>query len=524
MTKNNMSPERKFILPFIGALLLIVGLFLGYNLQPKIDTKRASKFEEVLRALEEKYVDSVNKDQLFNDAVNEMLHKLDPHSRYISKKDLLKEQQEMQGSFGGIGVRFQLINDTICVISAMSNGPAYKAGLRSGDQIIYIEGKAFTGKKITNDMVLNALRGEVDTYVNVTALSKGAQRKVRIQRGEIAVKSVPSYFMMDAKTGYIRISQFSLPTHEEFINASDVLLKQGMKAMVLDLRGNPGGVMDAAVAIADEFLPKGDVIVSVKGKSIKNSTEYAQGGGKFEQIPLVVLIDESSASAAEILAGAIQDNDRGKLVGRRTYGKGLVQQDQILRDGSSVRMTISRYYTPSGRSIQRAYSGNYEQYIMDEQRFRMGELFHLDSIPVDKSKAFKTKKGRVVYGGGGIVPDVFVPLDTSGNSLLTSMLFSNQLFSEFAFKYLQQDNRNKWTAPKSLARYNFTIKEWRYFETMVENKLNLKGIGLLLDQEKNNVAIFLKEELARQLWQESLEIRYCLGKDNEIREAKILLR
>jgi len=513
-----MKESRKFVFPMVAALCVAVGMYLGFYLHPSVDTRRASKFEEVLLALEEKYVDSVNKDALFNDAINEMLHKLDPHSRYISKANLLKEQQEMRGSFGGIGVRFQRINDTVCVISAMKNGPAFMAGMRSGDQIISINGKIFTGPKITNDLVMENLRGQENTMVMVKVLRKQKPFDIQIERGEIAVETVDSYFMVDSKTGYIKINQFSIPTHKEFQMAAEKLLSKGMQSLILDLRGNPGGVMDAAVAIADEFLPKGDVIVSVKGKSIPSNTAYAKEGGMLEAVKLSVLIDESSASSAEILAGAIQDNDRGLLYGRRTYGKGLVQQDQILRDGSSVRMTISRYYIPSGRTIQRAYSGDYESYMKDELRFREGELFNKDSIPMDKSKAYKTKKGRTVYGGGGIVPDVFVPYDSSEVSMLASMLFTHQVFSAYAFKFLQT-KPNEWSSVLALARYNFSSAEWNQFEKTAEKQLNIKDLALLLRQEKQSLIFYMKEEFSRQLWQESNQIRFLLGKDQEMKRV-----
>ncbi len=513
-----MNEPRKFIYPLVAAALVAMGMYLGFNLHPSVDTRRASKFEEVLVALEEKYVDSVDKDALFNDAINEMLHKLDPHSRYISRANLLKEQQEIMGSFGGIGVRFQRINDTVCVISATKNAPAFMAGMRAGDQIISINGKNFTGPKITNDLVMENLRGKENTMVKVKVLRKQKTLDIQIERGEIAVESVDSYFMVDAKTGYMKINQFSVPTHQEFQFAAEKLLSKGMQSLILDLRGNSGGVLDAAVAIADEFLPKGDVIVSVKGKSIPSNTSYARGGGMLESVKVSVLIDESSASAAEILAGAIQDNDRGLLYGRRTYGKGLVQQDQILRDGSSVRMTISRYYTPSGRTIQRSYSGDYESYMKDELRYREGELFHKDSIPMDKSKAFKTKKGRTVYGGGGIVPDVFVPYDSSEVSMLASMLFTHQVFSAYSFKFLQT-RPNEWSSVQTLVKYNFTNAEWNQFEQFAENQLKMKDLALLLRQEKQSLIPYIKEEFSRQLWQESNQMRFLLGKDQEMKRA-----
>lgn len=513
-----MNDLRKFMYPIIAALLVVSGLYLGFNLHPKLDTLRASKFEEVLVALEEKYVDSVDKEGLFNDAVNEMLHRLDPHSRYISKVNLQREQQRMMGSFGGIGVSFQRINDTVCVISTMKNSPAFLAGVRNGDQIILINGKNFTGSKITNDMVMGQLRGEENTTVKVKVLQKGKLLDIQIKRGAIAVESVESPFMIDHEKGYIKINEFSISTHQQLQLAAEKLLAKGMQHLILDLRGNPGGVMDAAVAIADEFLPEGDVIVSVKGKSVPNNTAYATSNGMLETVKLSVLIDESSASAAEILAGAIQDNDRGFLYGRRTYGKGLVQQDQILRDGSSVRMTISRYYTPSGRTIQRAYSGDYDGYMKDELRYREGELFNKDSMPLDKSKAFKTKKGRTVYGGGGIVPDVFVAYDSSEISVLASMLFSQQVFSAYVFKFLQS-NPKKWNSVQSLANYNFSPQEWTQFEKLTEQQLQVENINVLMRLEKKRLINYLKDEFSRQLWQQSNQLIFLLGRDQELNKA-----
>jgi len=514
-----MTPQQKFIYPLVAAILVIIGVVLGYNLHPKIDAKRASKLEEVLSALEEKYVDNVNKDSLFDNAINEMLRKLDPHSRYISKEDLINEQGEINGKFGGVGIQFQLINDTICVIDAMRNGPAYIAGLRSGDQIIEVRGKKFTGKEITNDKIMEALKGEINTSVLVTVIRKNEKTIVNIKRGEIKVEAVDTYFMIDQKTGFIKINQFSVPSHAEFCNAAKYLLSKGMKSLVLDLRGNPGGVMDAAVAISDEFLPQGDVIVSVRGKAFQSKTEYAKSGGLLERVALSILIDENSASAAEIVAAAIQDNDRGILVGRRTFGKGLVQQDQILSDGSSVRMTVSRYYTPSGRTIQRAYNGDYFSYISHSSRFQMGELLHADSIPIDKTKAYKTKKGRTVYGGGGVVPDVFVPYDTSMSSPVLSLLFTQQTFSAYVFKMLQT-NRNKWPSPMSLIKYDFTKNEWVSFENYAEKHLQIQDVSRLLRMERKRMNMILKTEYARQLWHNAIYVRYMLGEDNEINAAR----
>jgi len=513
-----MSDNKRFFYPIIASILVIVGFGMGYILHPDVDSKRASKFEEVLDALDNKYVDSIDKNKVFDQAINDMLHKLDPHSRYITARSLKEEQESMQGSFGGIGVRFQLINDTICVIKAMSNAPAFFAGVRSGDQIIAINKKPFTGKKINTDKVMGSLKGEIDTDVEVTILRNKQKKRIRIRRGEIPMETITTFCMLDNTTGYIRIDQFSVPTHDEFVMAADGLLNQGMKKMVLDLRGNPGGVMETAILIADEFLPSGDKIVSTKGRNVENEVVRAKPGGILENIKLAVLIDENSASAAEILAGAMQDNDRALLYGRRTYGKGLVQQDQILKDGSSVRMTISRYYTPSGRSIQRAYSGDYSSYMQDEERYMKGELFFEDSIPIDKRLVYKTKQGRKVFGGGGIVPDVFIPLDTTGSSLVLTQLNMEQVFSAFVFKSLQQ-NRGRWNSINALVAYEIPPSEWKLFISFCKQNYHISYVESLSAAQKKSIQKRLKVEYARQLWDEQGVFQVMRAEDKELNAA-----
>ena len=518
-----MSDNKRFFLPIFASILVIIGFGMGYILHPKVDSKRASKFEEVLDALDEMYVDSIDKDKVFNQAINDMLHKLDPHSRYITANALRSEQESMQGSFGGIGVRFQLIKDTVCVIKAIPNAPAFFSGVRSGDQIIAINGKSFTGKKITTDKVMASLKGDVDTEVKVTILRNNTKKHITIIRGEIPLETVSTYYMIDKEIGFLRIDQFSVPTHEEFVVAAESLLSQGMNKLVLDLRGNPGGVMEAAINIADEFLAKGDVIVSTKSKNSDADISKSTEGGCLERVKLVVLIDEGTASAAEILAGAIQDNDRGELVGRRTYGKGLVQQDQMLSDGSSVRMTISRYYMPSGRSIQRKYTGDYEAYMRDEARYIKGELFSQDSMYLDKSKVYKTKKGRRVYGGGGVIPDEFVPLDTTGSSLYLSELNVNQIFSAFVFKSLQT-KRTKWKTVENLRDYNFTSVDLNAFTEFASSTYNIRGYERLNKTQTLRINQQLKLEFARQLWEEIGVYKVTSIDDKELKRALLKLR
>jgi carboxyl-terminal processing protease len=324
--------------------------------------------------------------------------------------------------------------------------------------------------------------------------------------------------MLNQNTGFLRIDQFSVPTYDEFMDAAETLLNQGMNKLVLDLRGNPGGVMESAIQIADEFLPKGDIILSTKSKNQAADVARAESGGRLENVRLVVLIDENSASAAEILAGALQDNDRGVLIGRRTYGKGLVQQDQILRDGSSVRMTVSRYYMPSGRSIQRSYSGDYDAYMRDEARYIKGELFSKDSMYLDKTKTYKTKNGRKVFGGGGVVPDEFVPLDTAGSSFYLTALNVNQVFSAYVFKSLQF-NRGKWKTARSLGAYAFTSADLEAFTGFAYKTYKISGYEILSKPARARITQQLKVEFARQLWDETGVYQVNVLEDKELQLA-----
>lgn len=404
------------------------------------------KFREVLTYIEKDYVDAVDSEDLVETAINTMLEKLDPHSVYIPAKDLKLANSQLEGEFDGIGIEFSLIRDTIHVIAPLSGGPSEKVGLLSGDKIIKVDDKTVAGVGITNREVFDKLRGPKGTEVQLGIKRKGTNelKNFTIIREKIPQNSIDVSYMIDHEVGYIKVSRFSATTYEEFKTALTTLKGVGLKKLVIDLQGNPGGYLGAAFNMADELISENKMIVYTDGKDSQYDSEYrARKKGLFEKGSVVILIDEGSASASEIVAGAIQDNDRGIIVGRRSFGKGLVQMPIDLSDGSELRLTISRYYTPSGRSIQKPYkNGADPDYKTDLlNRFEHGELFNADSIKFNDSLKFETGKGRIVYGGGGIMPDYFVPIDTSMNTEYFRNLFENNVVKEYTINYVQKNQK-----------------------------------------------------------------------------------
>jgi len=425
--------------PLFFSLVLIFGMIIGFNLRDTLRNKRSigtivernDRLEEIIDLVNEKYVDTVNSNLLYKNAVSGILKSLDPHTVYIPADDLQSINDDLDGGFSGIGVEFSIVRDTIEVTSVIDNGPAGNAGIETGDQLIKVGDSLVAGINITSDRIVHLLKGKQrsNVYVTVKRSSNGQLKEFPITRDIIPIYSVEASIMLDAVTGFIKINRFSATTFEEFSTALKKLQASGAKQLILDLRDNPGGYIDAATSIADNFLDDNKLIVYTRGLH-SPKTEYKAGEkGVFEHGRLAILVDESSASASEILAGAIQDWDRGIVVGRRTFGKGLVQEQYEMPDGAALRLTIAKYYTPSGRCIQRSFARGREAYMEDyEKRFETGELTGKDTTALADTIPFYTSKHRVVYGGGGIKPDVYVPYDTSRLSTeLLGMIYSQEL-------------------------------------------------------------------------------------------------
>ena len=435
-----MKPSKNTVvwLPIAIAISVVAGMLMGnqFSNQHYIsDNDR--KLNTILNLIGQEYVDTVNIGDLVEQSIPQILSNLDPHTTYIPAKDLQDVNNELEGSFGGVGISFMVLNDTTAVVEAIPGGPSEKAGILAGDRIVKVDGVDFVGKDITDDSVRATLRGVIGSTVKLSIKRHSSKKllEYEVVRGDIPVKSVDAAYMVDKLTGYIKVNKFGRTTYDEFLNGMMKLHNEGAKRYIVDLRGNAGGYMEIAILMANEFLPSNELIVYTKGREKKNDSQmWSDGNGSFQDAEIIVLIDEYSASASEIFAGAIQDNDRGLVVGRRSFGKGLVQRQVALRDSSAIRLTIARYYTPTGRCIQKDYkTGTYNQELYE--RYSHGELYSKDSIKVDKSKEFITTHGRTVYGGGGIVPDIFVPNDTTGLSTYYFNVANAGLLQKFAFTY-----------------------------------------------------------------------------------------
>jgi carboxyl-terminal processing protease len=454
--ENNNKNSNPF-LPLFFALVLVLGIFIGIRLnrnsqQSQLlemfsnETHAGNKLDELLDYVIREYVDTLDRDSLTDQTIETLVGNLDPHSAYIPASDLQATNEPLNGNFEGIGVEFNILRDTIYVVTAIPGGPSEKAGIKSGDKIIFVDGKKVAGIGITNDMVFKNLKGKGGTIVKIGVLRFGTNNieYFKITRGKIPIFSVDASYMMTNETGFIKISRFASTTYKEFSDALQKLQNHGMKKLILDLRGNPGGFLDAAIDISDEFLPKGKMIVYTQGKNRPRQNSISSQKGQFEKQDLVILIDENSASASEIVAGAIQDNDRGIIIGRRSFGKGLVQEQSEFKDGSAIRLTIARYYTPAGRCIQKPYeNGHIEDYYHDEMdRYDSGELVNADSVKLNKKLKYTTPAGKIVYGGGGIMPDYFIPIDTTKVSKYISELLYKNIINDFALEYVNK-NRAK---------------------------------------------------------------------------------
>ncbi|GGF00744.1 peptidase S41 [Hymenobacter cavernae] len=443
--RNNRAQVRQ---PLLLAFALACGVLLGANpfrpsdQNPDGTARGYLKFKEILSYVDRDYVDTVDAEALSDYAISRMLERLDPHSTFIPAKQQQQASAFLQSDFDGVGVEFNLFHDTVTVVAPLSGGPGELAGLQPGDQILRLNGERVSGVQLTVEQMSAKMRGPRGSSVQFAVRRRGQNKplNVAVTRNRIPNNSVDVAYMVDNQTGYLKISRFATGTYDEFKSALGDLRRQGMSRLVLDLRGNPGGYLDRATRIADEFIGGTRKIVYTDGKGDQYDTQtFSRVAGEFEEGPLVVMVDEGSASASEVIAGALQDHDRALVVGRRTFGKGLVQQPITLNDGSELRLTIARYYTPSGRCIQKSYKGGREAYEHElSNRQRHGEFFHADSIHFADSLRFRTDHGRTVYGGGGIMPDLFVARDTSAYSAYFTRLQSHNLVREFALKFYQE--------------------------------------------------------------------------------------
>ncbi|GAB3538582.1 S41 family peptidase [Pontibacter brevis] len=467
--RNIRNSQFQIKLPLFIAIALVVGVLIGAtNFSPSTNNPQGTaksylKFRDILSYIDRDYVDTVDIEELSDFAITKMLEKLDPHTAYIPADEIAMARSYLEGDFEGIGVEFNIIKDTIYVITPLSGGPSEAAGIQPGDKIIEVDGESVAGIGINNEGVFQRLRGPKGSKVDLTIKREGTKKPLNftIQRSKIPTHSVDVNYMVDDKTGYIKVSRFSANTYEEFKQALTELKRKGMQRLMLDLRGNPGGYMDHAIRMADEFISGEKMIVYTDGKGNKyDSKTYARTKGEFENGPLIVLLDEGSASAAEIVAGALQDNDRALIVGRRSFGKGLVQMPIPLSDGSELRLTISRYYTPSGRSIQKPYTAGAQEYEMDIlHRFENGEYFHPDSSLFVDSLKYHTLRGRDVYGGGGIMPDVFVARDTMELSPYLSELYNKNIIREYTLEYYRDHRKELDKMPFEKFNRNFQVTD-----------------------------------------------------------------
>lgn len=498
---------RNFLWPLLLVFSLTIGVFIGgyfsfFNkpLGDSFQNKGRDKLNKLIDLIEKEYVDNVDTDSIIDLTVNNILAQLDPHSVYIAKSEMDEVQESMKGSFVGIGINSYNYKDTLTIIKPVFGGPSYKAGLKNGDRILYANDFKLFGNDIANDSIVSILKGDAGSKVTLKVYRKKENKifSVVVTRGEIPLKSVDVGLMLKDKTGFIKINRFSETTYAEFKTALDELIKNGAKELIIDLRENGGGYMDQAVQIADEFLSDGDVIVKTINKQGKERITKATDKGSFEKGKLTILINENSASASEIIAGAIQDNDRGTIVGRRSYGKGLVQREMYLGDGSAVRLTTARYYTPSGRSIQKPYNDGIDEYSNElYSRFESGELYERDSIHLADSLQFKTKAGKIVYGGGGIVPDVFIPLKNKSGEDAIQLLMRTSLVSNFVFVQIDED-RNVF---ESLSTQDLVKKlntDPKYFNNLKKHLTN-EGLLFNLDKHKKSIMFYLTAEYINQL-------------------------
>ncbi len=525
-----MNQNKNRLSPLWLALSVVIGILIGTFYANHFSGNRLSiinsssnKLNNLLHLIDDRYVDTVNVNDLVEKAMPQILAELDPHSVYISAKDVEIANDDLRGSFSGVGIEFTIREDTLRVQQVVSNGPSERAGIIAGDKIVTVDDKPFTGKTLTNEEAMHRLKGPKDTKVKLGILRYGEKklRQIIVTRGEIPTKSVNATYMLDEKTGYIRIKNFGENTYPELLIALATLSQQGFESLCIDLRGNTGGYLQSAVQIANEFLPKNRLIVYTQGRRSPRQEYRSDGRGSYQHIPLVMLIDEGSASASEILAGAIQDNDRGTIIGRRSFGKGLVQEPIIFNDQSMIRLTIARYYSPSGRCIQKPYvagdNKDYEEDILT--RYQHGEFFSSDSIK-HEGKEYHTKNGRPVFGGGGITPDIFVAEDTTDiTSYYKQASMSGQIIM-FSYAYTDENRQklSQFETSQELASYLKRQNIVDRFATYAD-KNGLKRRNLMIQRSHKLLERYIISRVVYNMMKEEAWIRYLNQDDPAISET-----
>ena len=526
-----MKPTSKYI-PLLLGIACAVGIFIGSKLNfgsrsEKIfdGNSKKEKLNRLIDYIDYEYVDPINTDSIVDVTVNSILKNLDPHSVYIPAEYYAANAEDMRGRFVGIGVSFYVYKDTVAVISTIAGGPAEEAGLQGGDRILYADEIPLFGEDVSNDSITGTLKGELNSKVTLKVKRQNEDELLRftLTRKEVPLVSVDASYLLNDTTGYIKVNRFSETTYEEFYNALKKQVDNDISTLVIDLRENPGGYISAAERILDELLPKGTLTLITKNKNGVEEKSYTRKKGLFESGEVIVLVNENSASASEIVAGALQDNDRGIIIGRRTYGKGLVQREMSLGDGSAVRLTTARYYTPTGRSIQRPYTnGDRNSYFSDyKERYENGELQHVDSISVNDSLRYTTPKGKVVYGGGGIIPDVFVSKDLSNIHETLSYVLESGFLSYFIFEYLEKHRHefNYSSADDFLTRYTpdtAIVNEFITYSRLDETNLRL-------DEYNSEIKQYIKATLAQQLYGNGYYQKILNQDDRMIEQVNVYL-
>ena len=530
---NNKKNSR--FMPLAMALCVVIGILIGTFYANHFSGNRLSiinsssnKLNNLLHIIDDQYVDTVNVNDLVEKAMPQILAELDPHSVYISAKDVQIANDDLRGSFSGVGIEFVIREDTLHVQQVVSNGPAERAGVIAGDKVVTVDGKPFTGKTLTNEEAMHRLKGPKDTKVKLGILRYGEKklRQIVVTRGEIPTKSVTASYMLDDKTGYIRIKNFGENTYPELLIGLAKLSQENFQSLCIDLRGNTGGYLQSAVQIANEFLPKNRLIVYTQGRKSPRQEYRSDGRGSYQQIPLVILIDEASASASEILAGAIQDNDRGTIIGRRSFGKGLVQQPIAFADQSMIRLTIARYYSPSGRCIQKPYTSgdnkDYEEDIMT--RYIHGEFFSQDSIK-HEGKEYHTKNGRPVYGGGGITPDIFVAEDTTDVTSYYKQASMSGLIIMYAYSYTDE-NRGKLSKMDNVSEMATYLKHQNIVDKFATyaDKNGLRRRNLMIQRSHKLLERYIISRVIYNMMKEEAWIEYLNSDDPAITATLKVMR